>query len=144
MDESRRAFLKTAGCAILGAGLAAPITRAVAGAVSADAMPGALTAGRWAIAVNVRKCLQREDCRACIDACHAAHNVPVMMDQHGCIGGRYCIVGCPYGSRSFNWQDPRPFITTGIKPEYPTRMKGVVAKCTVCPERRASGLPPAS
>ena len=80
MDESRRAFLKTAGCAILGAGLAAPITRAVAGAVSADAMPGELTAGRWAIAVNVRKCLEREDCRACIDACHVAHNVPLIKD----------------------------------------------------------------
>ncbi len=209
MDESRRAFLKTAGCAILGAGLGAPIARAVAGAVTADPMPGELKAGRWAIAVNVRKCLQREDCRACIDACHVAHNVPlikdplreikwiwkepfkdafaaethphldkglsgknvlvlcnhcdnppcvrvcptkatwkrpdgiVMMDQHRCIGCRYCIVGCPYGSRSFNWQDPRPFITTGIKLDYPTRMKGVVEKCTLCTERLVKGLEPA-
>ena len=34
----------------------------------------------------------------------------VMMDWHRCIGCRYCIVACPYGSRSFNWTDPRPHI----------------------------------
>ncbi len=30
----------------------------------------------------------------------------VMMDWHRCIGCRYCIAACPYGSRSFNWRDP--------------------------------------
>lgn len=67
----------------------------------------------------------------------------ILVDEHRCIGCRYCIAGCPYGSRSFNWQDPRPFITTGIKPDYPTRMKGVVEKCTFCTERLVKGLPPA-
>jgi Fe-S-cluster-containing dehydrogenase component len=208
MDESRRTFLKTAGCAILGAGLVAPIARTVGGAVRMEAAPGELTAKRWAIAVDIKKCLERKDCHACIDACHVAHNVPlikdplreikwiwkdsfqdtfaaeshphlenglagksvlvlcnhcdnppcvrvcptkatwkrpdgiVMMDQHRCIGCRYCIAGCPYGSRSFNWQDPRPFITTGINPDYPTRTKGVVEKCTLCTERLVKGLPP--
>ena len=32
----------------------------------------------------------------------------VLMDMHRCIGCRYCIVACPYGSRSFNWKDPWP------------------------------------
>ncbi|MBI5527441.1 MAG: 4Fe-4S dicluster domain-containing protein [Deltaproteobacteria bacterium] len=209
MDQTRRGFLKAAGCAAIGAGLALPIGRAVAGAVVADPLPGGLTAKRWAMALNVRKCLQRDGCRACIDACHVEHNVPsiadvkreikwvwkepfkdtfqtevhqhmdsalseknvlvlcnhcdnppcvrvcptkatwkrpdgiVMMDEHRCIGCRYCIVACPYGSRSFNWQDPRPFITTGIRVEYPTRTKGVVEKCTFCTERLAKGLLPA-
>ena len=34
----------------------------------------------------------------------------VMMDWHRCIGCRYCVAACPYGSRSFNWRDPRPYI----------------------------------
>jgi len=66
----------------------------------------------------------------------------VMMDMHRCIGCRYCIAGCPYGSRSFNFKDPRPFIKE-INPEYPTRTKGVVEKCNFCAERLADGLLPA-
>ncbi|MHC4512595.1 MAG: sulfate reduction electron transfer complex DsrMKJOP subunit DsrO [Planctomycetota bacterium] len=67
---------------------------------------------------------------------------PVMMDQHRCIGCRYCIAGCPYGARSFNWKDPRPFIKN-INDKFPTRTKGVVEKCTMCTERLAEGLIPA-
>ena len=66
----------------------------------------------------------------------------VMMDWHRCIGCRYCVVACPYGSRSFNWKDPRPAIPE-ITADYPTRMRGVVEKCTFCEERLARGLQPA-
>jgi Fe-S-cluster-containing dehydrogenase component len=66
----------------------------------------------------------------------------VMMDFHRCIGCRYCMAGCPYGSRSFNWRDPRPFIKK-INPEYPTRTRGVVEKCNFCVERLDQGLVPA-
>jgi molybdopterin-containing oxidoreductase family iron-sulfur binding subunit len=66
----------------------------------------------------------------------------VMMDWHRCIGCRYCVAACPYGSRSFNWQDPRPALTV-INPEFPTRTKGVVEKCNFCEERLAQGLKPA-
>ncbi len=65
----------------------------------------------------------------------------VMIDWHRCIGCRYCMAACPFGSRSFNWRDPRPFIKD-INPDYPTRMKGVVEKCTWCDERIAQGLLP--
>jgi molybdopterin-containing oxidoreductase family iron-sulfur binding subunit len=67
----------------------------------------------------------------------------VMMDWHRCIGCRYCIAACPYGSRSFNWSDPRPYIDGGMDPNYPTRSKGVVEKCTFCDARLAEGLMPA-
>ncbi len=67
----------------------------------------------------------------------------VMMDQHRCIGCRYCVVACPYGSRSFNWKDPRPFIKGDIHADFPTRTKGVVEKCNFCAERLARGLLPA-
>jgi len=66
----------------------------------------------------------------------------VMMDWHRCIGCRYCVAACPYGSRSFNWLDPRPHVEA-INPEYPTRTRGVVEKCTFCEERLERGLPPA-
>ncbi len=66
----------------------------------------------------------------------------VMMDMHRCIGCRYCVTGCPYGSRSFNWRDPRPHIKE-INKEYPTRSRGVVEKCNFCAERLAKGLMPA-
>jgi len=66
----------------------------------------------------------------------------VMMDWHRCIGCRYCMAACPYGSRSFNWVDPRPYIKS-LDPEFPTRTKGVVEKCTFCPERLAKGKLPA-
>ena len=67
----------------------------------------------------------------------------VMMDMHRCIGCRYCIAACPYGSRSFNWREPRPYLRNGIKPPYPTRSKGVVEKCNFCAERLRDGLEPA-
>ncbi len=66
---------------------------------------------------------------------------PVMMDQHRCIGCRYCVVACPYGARSFNFRDPRPHIA-GTNPDYPTRTKGTVEKCTMCTHRLAKGLLP--
>ncbi|MFP3928327.1 MAG: sulfate reduction electron transfer complex DsrMKJOP subunit DsrO [Desulfobacteraceae bacterium] len=68
----------------------------------------------------------------------------VAMDMHRCIGCRFCMAACPYGSRSFNWGDPRkapaelnPGFPTNR--EYPTRSKGVVEKCDFCTERLARG-----
>jgi molybdopterin-containing oxidoreductase family iron-sulfur binding subunit len=71
----------------------------------------------------------------------------VMMDMHRCIGCRYCMAACPYGSRSFNWRDPREFIDQDAQgnfpSEYPTRTRGVVEKCNFCAERLRDGLQPA-
>jgi molybdopterin-containing oxidoreductase family iron-sulfur binding subunit len=66
----------------------------------------------------------------------------VMMDFHRCIGCRFCMAACPYGSRSFNFRDPRPAIKHENK-EFPTRMKGVVEKCNFCAELLAVGKQPA-
>ena len=68
----------------------------------------------------------------------------VLMDFHRCIGCRFCMAACPYGSRSFNFRDPRG--DNAIKHEnkdFPTRMKGVVEKCNFCAERLAVGKQPA-
>ena len=66
----------------------------------------------------------------------------VAMDFHRCIGCRFCMMGCPYGARSFNWMDPRPYIKE-YNPDFPTRMRGVVEKCNFCGERLALGQEPA-
>ena len=66
----------------------------------------------------------------------------VLMDFHRCIGCRFCMAACPFGARSFNFRDPRPFVKD-TNPEFPTRMKGVVEKCNFCAERLAVGKLPA-
>jgi len=66
----------------------------------------------------------------------------VMMDYHRCIGCRLCMAACPYGARSMNYREPRPFIAK-LNPDFPTRTKGVVEKCNFCEERLAIGLKPA-
>jgi molybdopterin-containing oxidoreductase family iron-sulfur binding subunit len=82
----------------------------------------------------------------CIDVCPVdatwrTGDGVVTIDFHRCIGCRYCMAACPYGSRSFNWQDPRPAIPT-VNPDFPTRTKGVVEKCNFCEERLAKQLAP--
>jgi Fe-S-cluster-containing dehydrogenase component len=63
----------------------------------------------------------------------------VAMDQHRCIGCRYCMAACPYGARSFNWENPPSGSLPG---SYPARTAGVVEKCTLCVERIDEGLAP--
>jgi Fe-S-cluster-containing dehydrogenase component len=175
-------------------------------ALAAQKLIAAIAPKRWAVAVDIAKCLNQPNCTKCIAACNQAHNVPALpdprheirwiwkepfqrvfpeqtddyssvravpvmllcnhcenppcvrvcptqatfrrpdgivdMDWHRCIGCRYCMAACPYGSRSFNWQEPRPFIHNAT-PDFPTRTKGVVEKCTFCTERLAVGRAPA-
>ncbi len=68
----------------------------------------------------------------------------VFMDFHRCIGCRFCMAACPYGSRSFNFKDPRTGLNEKeMNKEFPTRMMGVVEKCNFCAERLAVGKMPA-
>jgi len=71
-DKSRRKFLAIAGGTVA-AGVAAPMLVRAGG--------GPKPAGKqWAMVVDTRKC---KGCRACIDACHVAHNVPWFKDEAG-------------------------------------------------------------
>jgi len=214
MTTNRREFLKIAGVSAIS--LIAPAIVCPAWGkekiIPVNEFPNALspskalTAKRWAMAIDASKC--PADCVDCIAACHSTHNVPdfgnrkdevkwiwqenfaaafpneshaylgeslqkqqlpvlcnqcanppcvrvcptkatfqrqdgiVMMDYHRCIGCRLCMAACPYGARSMNYRNPRPFIAR-INPDYPTRTKGVVEKCNFCEERLAKGLGPA-
>jgi molybdopterin-containing oxidoreductase family iron-sulfur binding subunit len=94
-------------------------------------------------------CTNPPCCRVCpTKATWKREDGVVMMDQHRCIGCRFCMAACPFGARSFNYGDPRkapkelnPDFPTN--PEYPTRTKGVVEKCNLCAERLAKGQVPA-
>lgn len=59
----------------------------------------------------------------------------VMIDKDKCIGCRYCINACPYGSRYFNWRNEDS--------EDAARTPGVVDKCDFCVHRVDQGLEPA-
>jgi molybdopterin-containing oxidoreductase family iron-sulfur binding subunit len=52
------------------------------------------------------------------------------------------MAACPYGSRSFNFRDPAPYIKNA-NPDFPRRTVGVVEKCNFCEERLAQNLLPA-
>jgi Fe-S-cluster-containing dehydrogenase component len=102
-----------------------------------------------------RPCLHCEN-PPCTDVCPVGATYRrevdglVVMDYDKCIGCRYCMVACPYGARSFNWEDPkdlpRSYIPEWGDPEVPMRPRGVVEKCTFCIERMnraiAEGLTP--
>jgi len=214
MAVDRRTFLKISSLTALGAagGGGALLARRALAASGGIVPPGtALTAARWAMVIDIRKCLEGDILRRVVEACNKAHNVPdipvkeggpdrgikwiwdepfenvfpsqfhdklqkelgharvltlcnqcsnppcvrvcptkatfqrpdgiVAMDMHRCIGCRFCMAACPYGSRSFNWIDPRPYIEN-ISSHVPTRTKGVV-ECNFCTERLAEGKPPA-
>jgi [DsrC]-trisulfide reductase subunit O len=72
MDKSKRCFLGLAGGALLGG---VPLVRAVSATEDSHREQGS-SGKQWAMVIDVRKCLEREDCTACQDACHLAHNVP--------------------------------------------------------------------
>ena len=74
----------------------------------------------------------------------------VMQDFRKCIGCKYCMVACPYGVRSFNYQEPerKAYHRQDLPPDrtvwgpwpFPSRTHGVVEKCTFCFHRIGKGL----
>ncbi len=69
---------------------------------------------------------------ACVEACivgalQKTPEGPVIYDDGKCIGCRYCMVACPFGVPSFEWDKPVPWIR----------------KCTFCTDRQGAGLEPA-
>lgn len=71
----------------------------------------------------------------------------VLTDYDICIGTRYCEAACPYGVNYFQWGEPQPqpeWMKANLR-DYRGRWvshnppRGVMGKCTFCPERQDSG-----
>jgi molybdopterin-containing oxidoreductase family iron-sulfur binding subunit len=63
----------------------------------------------------------------------------VLIDQHRCIGCRYCMIACPYKARSFAFKETHKWSNQ----DSPKRKHGVVEKCNFCVSRIDKGLAPA-
>jgi len=78
-----------------------------------------------------------------VGATYSREDGIVVMDYDKCIGCRYCQTACPYGARTFNWDDrteENPRSPEWGRAEVPRRPRGVVEKCTFCIHRIDAGL----
>jgi len=62
-----------------------------------------------------------------------------LVDQHRCIGCRYCVIACPYKARNFVFQHTEEW----ENPDFPKRMHGVAEGCHLCVHRIDRGEQPA-
>ncbi|MEW6618190.1 MAG: sulfate reduction electron transfer complex DsrMKJOP subunit DsrO [bacterium] len=62
----------------------------------------------------------------------------VLIDEHRCIGCRYCMIVCPYKSRSFVFKHQEGYTNS----DSPKRQHGVVEKCDFCVSRVDNGEMP--
>ena len=63
----------------------------------------------------------------------------VIVDQHRCIGCRYCMIACPYNARYFNFKENEDWPNK----EYPKRSHGVAESCNFCAHLVDQGMQPA-
>ncbi|MHB9112847.1 MAG: sulfate reduction electron transfer complex DsrMKJOP subunit DsrO [Thermoleophilia bacterium] len=55
----------------------------------------------------------------------------VMIDEHRCIGCRYCVIACPFRARSIVFRE-NPVPPAEQNSKVPAMMLGVATKCTFC------------
>lgn len=69
----------------------------------------------------------------------------VLVDSDKCIGCKFCMTGCPYSARIFNWNEPKnqSLGEKDYSPELNIPLKkGTVSKCTFCADKlRSNELP---
>ncbi|HEO64594.1 MAG TPA: 4Fe-4S dicluster domain-containing protein [Spirochaetes bacterium] len=71
-----------------------------------------------------------------VDATFIRPDDIVDVDKHRCIGCRYCVIGCPYDVRVFNfYENPAKMADENVNPIYPIRMHGVAESCNFCDHR---------
>jgi molybdopterin-containing oxidoreductase family iron-sulfur binding subunit len=69
----------------------------------------------------------------------------VLVDNQRCIGCKFCMTGCPYSARVFNWKDPEIKVPEGHVYDPETNIpavEGTVGKCIFCADNlRKNELP---
>jgi len=69
----------------------------------------------------------------------------VLVDNQRCIGCKFCMTGCPFSARVFNWKDPEVKLPEGQVYDPETNIpavEGTVGKCVFCADNlRKNELP---
>lgn len=77
-----------------------------------------------------------------VDATFKRRDGIVLIDNEQCIGCRFCMAACPYGTRVFNWSEPDQEWLMALADHDPTHspehagspsVKSTVDKCDFCP-----------
>lgn len=66
----------------------------------------------------------------------------VLIDNQRCIGCKFCMTGCPYSVRVFNWKDPEVKVPEGTVYNPETNIppvEGTVGKCVFCADKLRLG-----
>jgi len=69
----------------------------------------------------------------------------VLIDNQRCIGCKFCMTGCPYSARVFNWKDPEVKVPEGHVYDPETNIpavEGTVGKCVFCADNLRKGILP--
>jgi Fe-S-cluster-containing dehydrogenase component len=69
----------------------------------------------------------------------------VLVDNQRCIGCKFCMTGCPYSARVFNWKDPEVKLPEGHVYDPETNIppvEGTVGKCIFCADNLRKNLLP--
>jgi Fe-S-cluster-containing dehydrogenase component len=80
-----------------------------------------------------------------VGATYKRHDGIVLVDNQRCIGCKFCMTGCPYSARVFNWKDPEVKMPDGFQydPELTIPpVEGTVGKCVFCADRLRQNLIP--
>ncbi len=81
-----------------------------------------------------------------VDATFKRSDGLVLIDNERCIGCKFCMAGCPYSTRVFNWGEPEitePTTCPPYSPETSTPSKhSTVEKCDFCPDMVREGKLP--
>mgnify|MGYP001823223993 FL=1 len=81
-----------------------------------------------------------------VTATYRTEDGPIAIDQSICIGCRMCMAACPYGVRTFNWDEPAD-VPEEARHDGPDlqipQVQGTVGKCDNCAHLAREGKLPA-